>query len=105
MSLHAPNFHDPAAAEADWRLCAHVIAGHPAQRVMVRRNGRAAYPATSQRPLSATPPVAPAAVMLWNDQQQLPVLALDFDAKNGHGPRTAAADATTAAQLLTKAGP
>ncbi len=71
---------------------------------MVRRNGRSAYPATSQRPLSSTPPVAPAAVMLWNNQQQLPVLALDFDAKNGHGPRTASADANAALQLLTKAG-
>ena len=104
VSLHAPNFYDSAAAEADWRLCAHVIAGRPAQRVMVRRNGRATYPATSQRPLSGTPPAAPAAVMLWDDQQHLSVLALDFDAKNGHGPRTVAADASAALQLLARVG-
>lgn len=101
---HAPNFHDAIGAHADWQMCAHVIAGQPAQRVMVRRDGRATYPATAQRPLSATPPSAPAAVMLWDASETLHTLALDFDAKNGTGPLTVAKDAQAALDLLADAG-
>lgn len=104
VSPHAPNFHDAIGAHADWQMCAHVIAGQPAQRVMVRRDGRGTYPATAQRPLSASPPSAPAAVMLWDHAERLHTLALDFDAKNGNGPRTAAKDAHAALTLLSTAG-
>ena len=104
VSPHAPNFHDAIGAHADWQMCAHVIAGQPAQRVMVRREGRATYPATAQRPLSPAPPSAPAAVMLWDSAERLHTLALDFDAKNGTGPRTAASDAQAALDLLADAG-
>ncbi len=76
----------------------------PAMRVMVTRRGRVAYPATAQRPLADKPPSGPAAVMLWDTTRRLPVLALDFDAKNGHGPLAAARDATDAWRLLTDAG-
>ncbi|MFN8185206.1 MAG: hypothetical protein U0R23_12370 [Candidatus Nanopelagicales bacterium] len=76
----------------------------PAMRVMVTRRGRPAYPATAQRPLTDKPPTGPAAVMLWDTTRRLPLLALDFDAKNGHGPRAAATDATDALRLLTDAG-
>jgi len=76
----------------------------PAMRVMVTRRGRAAYPATAQRPLADRIPSGPAAVMLWDPTRRLPLLALDFDAKNGHGPRAAAHDATDAIRLLSDAG-
>ena len=104
VSPHAPNFHDAMGAHADWQLCAHVIAGQPAQRLMVRRDGRGTYPATAQRPLTPTPPSSPAAVMLWDQSERLHTLALDFDAKNGTGPRTAAADAQAALALLADVG-
>ena len=76
----------------------------PAMRVMVTRRGRAAYPATAQRPLTDKLPTGPAAVMLWDTTRRLPLLALDFDAKNGHGPLAAARDAVDAWRLLTDAG-
>ena len=99
-----PDFRDTAAATAEWQACAPLIAGMPAMRVMVARRGRAAYPATAQRPLTHKLPTGPAAVMLWDVTRRLPMLALDFDAKNGHGPRAAATDATDALRLLTDAG-
>jgi len=73
-------------------------------RLLVTRKGRAAYPATAQRPLTAGLPKTPAAVMLWDHTRRLPLLALDFDAKNGHGPRTAARDAQDAVRLLSEIG-
>ena len=88
-----PDFTDSAAAADEWSQLAPAIAGRPAMRTLVRRKDRATYPETAQRPLSPALPTVPAAVMLWDATGRLPVLALDFDAKNGHGPRTAAADA------------
>ena len=73
-------------------------------RLLVTRKGRAAYPATAQRPLADRLPATPAAVMLWDHTRRLPVLALDFDAKNGHGPRTAQRDAQDALRLLSEIG-
>ena len=73
-------------------------------RLRVVRRARGAYPATAQRPLGHALPSAPAAVMLWDTTGRLPVLALDFDAKHGHGPRSAARDATDALRLLTDCG-
>lgn len=73
-------------------------------RLMVTRNGRGAYPATAQRPLAEHHPTSPAAVMLWDHTRRLPVLALDFDAKHGHGPRSAQRDALDALNLLTDVG-
>ena len=99
-----PDFRDSTAAAAEWQACAPLIAGIPSMRVMVTRRGRAAYPATAQRPLSVGVPAGPAAVMLWDATRRLPVLALDFDAKNGHGPRSAQRDALDALRLLTDAG-
>lgn len=99
-----PDFRDSAAAAAEWTQLAPAIAGRPAMRTLVRRKAHAAYPETAQRPLSATPPTVPAAVMLWDATGRLSVLALDLDAKNGHGPRTAESDAMTAMTLLREVG-
>ena len=76
----------------------------PAMRLMVTRKQRPGYPATAQRPLDHTLPSAPAAVMLWDATRRLPLLALDFDAKRGHGPQAAARDAANAAELLAAVG-
>ena len=73
-------------------------------RVRVVRRGRGAYPASAQRPITTTLPTAPAAVMLWDTTGRLPVLALDFDAKHGHGPRSTEHDAHDALRLLTETG-
>ncbi len=99
-----PDFTDSVAAATEWEACAHLIAGGSAMRLMVRQNGRAAYPAGAQRPLSPQLPNAPAAVMLWDRTRRLPMLALDFDAKNGHGPRSTERDAQAALQLLAEVG-
>lgn len=99
-----PDFTDSAAAADEWNQLAPAIAGRPAMRVLVRRKNRATYPETAQRPLSPAVPTIPAAVMVWDATGRLPVLALDLDAKNGHGPRQATADAVKAVDLLTEVG-
>lgn len=96
-----PNFEDSAAAE--WALCAPVIAARPAMRLMVRRNGRAVYPASTQRPLTDAPPSVPAAVMLFDAGGQLHTLALDFDVSRGTA-ELVDQDAAEALQLLSEAG-
>ena len=72
-------------------------------RVMVRRNGRAVYPASTQRPLTSTAPRPPAAVMLFDAAAQLHTLALDFDTAKGTR-ELVARDAAEALQLLSEAG-
>jgi hypothetical protein len=104
VSSHVPDFYDCQAAHAEWQLCSAAIAGVPAQRLLVRNGGRTGYPAAAQRPLTAAPPSVPAAVMLWDRDQKLRTLALDFDAKNGAGPLTAGADARQAIKILAAAG-
>jgi hypothetical protein len=99
-----PDFYDFDAAAAEWTACARLIAGLPAMRLMVTRKKRPGYPATAQRPLDDALPSAPAAVMLWDTTRRLPVLALDFDAKNGSGPQAAARDAADAVGLLAEVG-
>lgn len=97
------DFADSAAAAAEWALCAAAIAGRPSMRVMVRRNGRGVYPASTQRPLTATPPMPPAAVLLFDDHGHLGTLALDFDVSRGDR-RCVERDAAEALQLLSEAG-
>ena len=104
MPCDVPDFYDSAVAAAEWNSCAPLIAAITSMRVMVTRNGRGAYPATAQRPLAEHHPSGPAAVMLWDHTRRLPVLALDFDAKHGHGPRSAQRDALDALDLLTDVG-
>ena len=72
-------------------------------RLLVRRNGRGAYPASTQRPLTSTPPTPPAAVLLFDDHGHLATLALDFDVSRG-GRHVVERDAAEALQLLSEAG-
>ena len=99
-----PDFTDLSAAADEWSLLAPAIAGRSAMRTLVRRKDRVTYPESAQRPLSTSLPTVPSAVLLWDATGRLPVLALDFDAKNGHGPRTAETDACAAMELLTGVG-
>ncbi|TXH56720.1 MAG: hypothetical protein E6Q93_14015 [Burkholderiaceae bacterium] len=71
---------------------------------MVRRNGgRGVYPASTQRPLTGTPPAPPAAVLLFDDRSQLHTLALDFDVARGDR-RVVERDTGEALQMLSEAG-
>ncbi len=72
-------------------------------RLLVRRNGRGVYPASTQRPLTGTPPRPPAAVLLFDDRGQLHTLALDFDVARADR-RGVERDAAEALQLLSEAG-
>jgi DNA-binding HxlR family transcriptional regulator len=103
VSSRTPDFYDRSAAEAAWVSCARSIAGRPAARTVVRRDGRPQYPADRQHLLTETLPKTPTAVMLFNQDEHLSLLALDFDAK-GHTEFAAAADAQDALELLGSVG-
>jgi hypothetical protein len=103
VSSRLPDFHSDADSVAAW-ACAALIAGRPAERYAMRRGGRVQYPDRAQRPLSKNRPSKPTAVMVYDDNGQLPVLVLDFDAKKPSKRAQAYADAQGAAQLLRDAG-
>jgi hypothetical protein len=87
--------------EQAWQLTAPLIAGRAAVRVS--RDGGRSYPAGCERPLTATLPSAPAAVLLFDDDAAARCLAADFDVSRA-GPGQVDADAAAFTALVEACG-
>ena len=84
-----------------WSALAHLIAGP--LRVRISRDGGRNYPLRAERPLTATRPNQPAAVLIHDFDGTCRTLCLDFDSSRG-GPEVVASDVLAVTSWLRTHG-